>query len=305
MKVSVAMATYNGINFIEKQLDSIRLQYILPDEVVICDDASVDGTADFIKEYIKKHSLFGWKIFVNEENVGFKKNFFNAILRTQGDYIFLCDQDDIWEKEKIEKTIKVMEKNENILSLCSSFEYIDEKDNLFTIESKENTSNHGLINKKFRKKELVKIPFKMVLHSNIAPGCATVIRKELKEKFIQHSNSLIAHDWELNLLSASESGLFFLNDVFILYRIHSANTLGLDSASKNRMGIAKEKLDAAKALLCYGGFDGFYEMQKKREEILQNKDSLRALMFFMSNVDYIKNYSLKERIGDFLFTLKK
>lgn len=305
MKVSVAMATYNGMKYIEKQLDSIRLQYIMPDEVIICDDASSDGTADFVKEYIEKYSLFGWQLFVNEENLGFKKNFLKALSKTQGEYIFLSDQDDIWQKEKIEKVLAVMEKNSDILSLCSSFDYIDENDELLNFKSKENTSNHGLINKKTEIGELIKIPFKTVLHSNIAPGCATVIRKELKERFVGYSKSIIAHDWEVNLLSASEKGLYFLNEPLILYRIHSNNTLGLNSASKDRLGIAKEKLDGASALLSYGGFEAFYEMQKKREEILNNKKFLSVLGLFFSNMQYMKNYSIKEKIGDILFTLKK
>ncbi len=305
MKVSVAMATYNGMKYIEKQLDSIRLQYIMPDEVIISDDASNDGTAEFVKEYIEKYSLFGWQLFVNEENLGFKRNFLKALSETQGEYIFLCDQDDIWQKEKIEKTLSVMEKNRDILSLCSSFDYIDENDALLNLKSKENTSNHGLIDKKTEKGELIKIPFKTVLHSNIAPGCATVIRKELKERFVDCSKSIVAHDWELNLLSASENGLYFFNVPLILYRIHSSNTLGLDSASNDRLGIAKEKLDGASALLSYGGFDDFYEMQKKREDFLNNKKFFSALAMFFSNVQYMKNYSFKEKMGDILFTLKK
>ncbi len=305
MKVSVAMATYNGMKYIEKQLDSIRLQYIMPDEVIICDDASSDGTADFIKEYIEKYSLFGWRLFVNEENLGFKKNFLKALSKTQGEYIFLSDQDDIWQKGKIEKALAVMEKKRDILSLCSSFDYIDENDELLNLKSEENTSNHGLINKRTERGELIKIPFKTVLHSNIAPGCATVIRKELKERFVGYSKSIIAHDWEVNLLSASEEGLYFLNEPLILYRIHSSNTLGLDSASKDRLGIAKEKLDGASALLSYGGFEAFYKMQKKREEILNNKKFFSALGLFFSDVQYMKSYKIKERIGDILFTLKK
>ena len=198
-----------------------------------------------------------------------------------------------------------MEKNSDILSLCSSFDYIDENDELLNFKSKENTSNHGLINKKTESGELIKIPFKTVLHSNIAPGCATVIRKELKERFVGYSKSIIAHDWEVNLLSASEKGLYFLNEPLILYRIHSNNTLGLNSASKDRLGIAKEKLDGASALLSYGGFEAFYEMQKKREEILNNKKFFSVLGLFFSNVQYMKNYSIKEKIGDILFTLKK
>ena len=305
MKVSVAMATYNGMKYIEKQLDSIRLQYIMPDEVIISDDASTDGTADFIRKYIEKHSLFGWHIFENPKNLGFKKNFLKAVSLTHGEYIFLSDQDDIWQKEKIEKMLSVMENNKGILSLCSSFLFIDENDGLLNIESGENSCNHGLIDKKAENKELVKIPFKTVLHSNIAPGCTTAIRKQLKEKFAINSKSLIAHDWEMNLLAATENGLYFLNEPFILYRIHSSNTLGLNSASKDRLGIAKEKLDAATALIAYDGFDAFYDMQKKREETLKSKNFLSALKLFFTNGQYIKNYSFKERAGDILFTLKK
>ena len=305
MKVSVAMATYNGMKYIEKQLDSIRNQYIMPDEVIICDDASTDGTADFINEYIEKYSLFGWKLFKNEENLGFKKNFLKAISLTQGDYVFLCDQDDIWKTEKIEKVLSVMEENKDILSLCSSFDFIDENDNPLEFSNDGNSFNHGLIEEKNVKGKLSKISFKIVLHSNIAPGCATVIRKELKEKFSENSRSLIAHDWELNLIAASENGLYFLNESLILYRIHSSNTLGLDSASHDRLGIAREKLEAGNALLAYGDFDAFYTMQKKREEALKNKKILSALGLFFGDLQYFKNYSLKERIGDILFTFKK
>ena len=305
MKISVALATYNGMDYIEKQLDSIRLQYIMPDEVVISDDASTDGTAEFVKEYIEKHSLFGWRLFENKENTGFKKNFLKALSLTSGDYIFLCDQDDIWQKDKTERALSVMEQNGDVLSLCTSFDYIDEKDAPLNIKNDENTSNHGLIGKKTDKGALVKIPFKAVLHSNIGPGCATVVRKELKEKFVNFSKSLIAHDWELNLLAAKENGLYFLNEPLILYRIHSKNTLGLNSASKDRVGIAREKLDAAAALNSYGNFEAFYDMQKKREEALKSKKLGAVLGLFFGNSQYVKYYSLKERTGDILFTLKK
>ncbi len=305
MKVSIAMATYNGMKYIEKQLDSIRLQYIMPDEVIISDDASTDGTADFIKEYINKYSLFGWQLFENQNNLGFKKNFLKAISLTQGDYVFLCDQDDVWEKDKIEKMLFIMENNDEVLSLCSSFKFIDENDDFLIIQSNDKTSNNGLINKKVNQGEVVKIPFKTVLHSNIAPGCATVVRKSLKEKFSLNSSSLIAHDWELNLLAAAEDGLYFFNEPYLRYRIHSSNTLGLNSASKERICIAKEKLDAACALASYGKFEDFLGMQQKRKEMLENKSLLSAVKLFFTNGQYIKYYSFKERTGDILFTLKK
>lgn len=74
-KISVALATYNGEKYIEKQLDSIRNQTIKPDEVVIVDDKSSDRTVALINEFIAVNNLVNWKLFVNEKNVGYRKNF--------------------------------------------------------------------------------------------------------------------------------------------------------------------------------------------------------------------------------------
>ena len=68
MKISVAMATYNGEKYIERQLDSIRMQTREVDEVIICDDQSKDRTVEVIEKYIEQHQLQGWSISVNEEN---------------------------------------------------------------------------------------------------------------------------------------------------------------------------------------------------------------------------------------------
>lgn len=66
-KISVALATYNGEKYIEKQLDSIRNQTIKPDEVVIVDDKSSDRTVALINEFIAVNNLVNWKLFVNEK----------------------------------------------------------------------------------------------------------------------------------------------------------------------------------------------------------------------------------------------
>ncbi|MBQ7733225.1 MAG: glycosyltransferase [Synergistaceae bacterium] len=74
-KVSVIMASFNGIKYIGEQLDSIRTQSRTPDEVIICDDCSSDGTFEFCKDYISRYNLSGWRVFQNEKNLGFAKNF--------------------------------------------------------------------------------------------------------------------------------------------------------------------------------------------------------------------------------------
>ena len=77
MKISIVMTTYNGEKYLTEQLDSLRTQTRLPDEVIISDDCSADNTNVMIEEYIKKYRLTSWKHIKLKKNVGWKKNFIN------------------------------------------------------------------------------------------------------------------------------------------------------------------------------------------------------------------------------------
>ena len=99
MKVSVVLSSYNGEQDIIEQLRSIDGQTRQPDEVLICDDCSTDGTADLVQNYIEKKRLKNWKLIVNKKNKGWRKNFIDGILASTGDLIFTSDQDDIWRED--------------------------------------------------------------------------------------------------------------------------------------------------------------------------------------------------------------
>ena len=115
------MTTYNGMDYLEELLDSIRTQTRIPDEVVIVDDCSTDGTPDFVIDYIERYGLSGWKIYKNEENLGWRKNFRLALRKCSNDLVFLCDQDDIWKQTKIKDMSDIMEKNPYIELLVSDY----------------------------------------------------------------------------------------------------------------------------------------------------------------------------------------
>lgn len=103
MLISILMCTYNGEEYIEEQLNSIYNQTKQPDEVLILDDHSNDSTVDIISEFIEKHSLENsWILEVNRKNIGYVENFKKGISRIKGDIIFFSDQDDIWDKQKIQ-----------------------------------------------------------------------------------------------------------------------------------------------------------------------------------------------------------
>ncbi len=97
--VSIAMTTYNGEKYLSAQLDSILNQTYKNLEIIICDDCSTDDTRQILTNYSKKDSRI--KLFFNDKNLGYSKNFQKAISLCTGNFISLSDQDDIWIPEKI------------------------------------------------------------------------------------------------------------------------------------------------------------------------------------------------------------
>lgn len=100
LTISIAMCTYNGERFLPEQLESFSRQTRLPDEVVICDDRSLDATLAILKDFASR-APFRVRIFVNPKNLGVAKNFEKAISLCQGDITALSDQDDVWLPEKL------------------------------------------------------------------------------------------------------------------------------------------------------------------------------------------------------------
>jgi glycosyltransferase involved in cell wall biosynthesis len=106
MRISIAMATYNGERFLREQLDSLAAQSRLPDELVICDDGSSDGTVEIAKRFARS-SPFEVRVHRNNENLGYARNFERAIGLCSGEIIFLSDQDDVWFPSKVERVMAV------------------------------------------------------------------------------------------------------------------------------------------------------------------------------------------------------
>lgn len=109
MKTSVLMSVCNGEKYLLPQLESIKNQTINPDEVIFVDDCSTDNSISIITNFINENKLESvWKIYRNESNKGWKRNFMEGIEYTSGDIIFFSDQDDVWLKQKIEVYCKVL-----------------------------------------------------------------------------------------------------------------------------------------------------------------------------------------------------
>jgi glycosyltransferase involved in cell wall biosynthesis len=100
VSISIALCTCNGERYIKEQLSSLANQTFIPKELVICDDASVDGTWLFLEEF-RSNAPFPVRLYRNASRLGIGRNFEQAIQLCTGDAIALCDQDDVWCPEKL------------------------------------------------------------------------------------------------------------------------------------------------------------------------------------------------------------
>lgn len=316
MKISIVLASYNGEKFIEKQLESLRLQSHIADEVIIIDDHSEDNTVMIIETYIQEHHLLNWSLFQQSSNKGYVRNFFEGLKKAHGDLIFLCDQDDIWHLEKIEKMQKMFKQNDEIKCLNSSFMYINKDDQILPIDDYQ--KNYNMLWNSVLTGELVKIDFNEVIYHNISMGCTMCFSKEIKDIYISYSNRTAPHDWEINTLAASQQGLFFVNDQLIDYRIHEHNTTGNDIvnvSNKNYRLINAKTLfsfiqcwDAYKDILLPEQFkicEELYDFHEHRLVLLEKRKKINWFIILKNIKTYRKIVSWKGILLDFFYNVKK
>lgn len=208
MTSTVVIASYNGEKYILEQLDSIRNQTELPDEVIICDDKSEDNTYEIVESYIADNELHNWKIIKNKENIGWKANFVKLITLATKDIVFLCDQDDIWKPKKIEIMKGILAENPDIKLLVSDLEvvYMSEKTQLFGLSDLgKNYYQHIVPHAKWLRIQ--------------RPGCVFAVdRKFAQECFKKIDNREIAHDQVIWQYAFANDKIGYVKDRLVEYR---------------------------------------------------------------------------------------
>ena len=216
--ISIAMATYNGEKYLREQLDSILVQTISDFELIIGDDHSTDSTVDILQEYSAKDPRIHY--YVNPVNVGFKKNFEQIIGRCQGNYIALCDQDDIWYPNHLEYLLKNIGQH---AMCCGNSELVDQNNQSLH----RNMSDSDGIN--FIPKDSHKWLFRVLLHSNPFQGASMLLRADFAKRCMPIPDCMSFHDvWITGCASMDKKGLcYFLSPAITRYRQHTNNvTLG-------------------------------------------------------------------------------
>ena len=226
-KVSIAMTTYNGEQYVVEQLDSLLAQTLPADEIIIADDRSTDATWEILQAYAAEHPEAPIKLHLNEENLGYKKNFHSVLEEVTGDYIFLCDQDDDWNPDKLELCVRLMDVHPEILALNTGFEFMDKTGEFIPTILLKGRANNNIVRATMKDGELRRFGTEALVLANLSPGCTMCIRKEMIGEFLPSYNYALPHDYFINLLASLKNGCYFLNTPTIRYRIHDKNTIGL------------------------------------------------------------------------------
>jgi glycosyltransferase involved in cell wall biosynthesis len=235
MKLSVALCTFNGENFIEQQLNSILNQSIKVDEIIICDDKSTDATIAIVKKLQNTNSII--TIVENEVNLRSTKNFEKAISLCTGDLIFLSDQDDIWKKHKVETILAVFNKNSNAEGVFSNADLIDENNSVLS----DKTIWDSVF---FYEKELKKpIDFFDIItkNGNVVTGATLCIKKEIKSFIVPFSEENLHDEWIASLLALRKT-LFYSTENLISYRIHRNQQVGMKNLAKIEKNTHKKRI---------------------------------------------------------------
>lgn len=196
------MASYNGEMFIEKQLRSILCQLSEDDEVIISDDNSSDNTLIIIDAFNDDRI----KVSTNTGRSGPVGNFEQALIRANGEYVLLADQDDIWEVNKVDTLRTLLSQYDLVLSDCQVSDQYGSilHDSFFAHRGSQPGFWHNL-------------------YKNSYVGCCMAFRYEVLQYVLPFPSQIHMHDWWIGLLVEARGSICFYPRQLIKYVRHGSN----------------------------------------------------------------------------------
>lgn len=220
--IDILLATYNGGEYLEEQLNSVLRQSYTNWHLIVRDDCSSDDTQKILQTYVMKYPD-RITLSINEFPYGSAKgNFIRLLKDVKHEYAMFCDQDDIWDKDKIETTFRCMRQLER--KIGKKYPILVSTD-LRVVNSKGNIMADSFL-------KYMNLPDKIVLNNlliqNNVTGCTVLMNKTLCEmlKKVKNSNKILMHDHFAALIATVFGKTAILNKSTISYRQHESNSVG-------------------------------------------------------------------------------
>lgn len=221
LAISVAMCTYNGARFLTDQLNSIARQTRMPEELIICDDRSDDGSAEIVGEFARQVS-FPVRFKVNELRLGSTKNFEKAISISEGEIVVLADQDDVWYPNKLEQVEKAFLRSQKAVAAFSNADVIDERSRSLGHRLWESFSFPASEQKRFAAGQALNI---LIKHP-VVTGAAMAFRREYIP-FLAPLPANDIHDRWMSFLLAAWGPYQVISEPLMQYRRHDNQQVGM------------------------------------------------------------------------------
>lgn len=213
-KVLVLLATYNGKEYLQQQLNSLYAQKDVEVVILVRDDGSTDLTQNILKKNAKNHNL----IWYQGDHKNVQDGYFELMQKAskmQCKYIAFCDQDDVWDDNKLSIAIKKIKEcsiNNNLVLYYSGQRLVDS--NLKFIE------NHRLNQRRSLKTRFILSDF---------AGCTGVFNKQLLDEVVKFKpDYMLMHDtWVLRVCLCLGGTVIVDPEPRMNYRQHQNNTVGL------------------------------------------------------------------------------
>lgn len=234
-QLSVVLATFNGEAFLEEQLQSLRHQTLLPDELVVVDDASTDRTIEIVRRF-ERTSPFPVEVVEQPEHVGTCETFEEGFRRARGDILVICDQDDRWHPEKLAVIAGRMHQRPDALLAFSDAVLIDAHGERIS-RSRWRIAGFGPAQWHAMERD----PFGQMMRRQIVSGCTAAIRRELLPALLPFPSGLhpalptMMYDRWISLLAAAAGPVLTIPERLVDYRIHPGQQIGIPALSLRRL----------------------------------------------------------------------
>jgi glycosyltransferase involved in cell wall biosynthesis len=222
--LSVALATYNGEQFLGAQLGSLASQSVRPHQLVVCDDGSTDGTMELLRRF-RAEAPFAVEIHANAGRLGFADAFLRCASLCSGRWIAFCDQDDLWAEHKIERCTEELQRSDVLLTIHSS--------RVVDADASATRRMFPHIRRDHVDEPLTGDPWLAVRGMSMAFAAELLRVVDPAQRPISHyADGRMNHDEWVYVLARGLGRISFVADALAMYRQHAGNVAGAaDSAT--------------------------------------------------------------------------
>lgn len=283
--ISILLATFNGVPYLRRQLESLACQTTLPTELIVGDDGSFDATRSIIEDFAETSPFLVRWLPSHNERLGPRTNFARLLEHASGNYILFCDQDDVWLPDKITLSIKEIQRLEGLHGLDTPC--------LVHTDLSVIDGSDSILAPSFWKYQYLEPSLSLKLNAavaqNVATGCTMLVNRAAVNAITPVPlTGPLMHDWWFLIVTLAIGGMVsYIDCPTVLYRQHEANAVGAKgwglpgilkkiwSCEQNRAQLRATQMQASALLKRHGD-----QLLSIHQKLVEDYAALSSLGFF-------------------------